>query len=157
MLRIASVQGTSMSPTLNHGEQLLAIRPIWSGLWYKKETIVILERDLFETDFDLAMELKKQQFPTHSQYIKRIIGIGGDTVRIPISEIRVRFDDITTAACVVENIFVCNVPKNHVFVRGDGADSVDSIIWGPIPVASIRYIVLCRFPSLRPIRQVNRP
>ena len=40
-----------------------------------------------------------------------------------------------------------HIPPKHVFVRGDNTrGSIDSLVWGPIPVRSIQGIVLRKLP-----------
>lgn len=97
-----------------------------------------------------------------STYVKRIIGIEGDTIEIKSGSILVNGTSVKTESVkeksewMIENVeqtkYVVTkipekdtdygpveIPPNHFFVLGDNrADSVDSRNWGPIPLSYLK-------------------
>jgi len=163
---IATVHGSSMYPTLREGDRLLSLN-LLPRLWLRKGQIVIgtlnhLESssspELFvdidtisEPDFALESlsesELEDLPLePNYSKFIKRIIGLPGDTVCIPISSLHEFMQTVLRSRCDADGNLVWTVPENHCFVRGDGLISMDSLTVGPIPLSAITGITLMNLP-----------
>lgn len=157
MFKIVLVNGQSMSPTLLNGERVLAWTP-FAKQFFKRGTIVTLSH------FHMQLPANKRSHPAfHAAvvsieqeqselFVKRIIGLPGDTVRISIDQLPPH------ALATVDPQVICNgsellwhIPDGQVFVRGDGQQSNDSIAWGAIPFEKLDQIVLCRFPSFQRI------
>ena len=132
------VFGRSMEPTLSEGDYLIIskVGPSWSsirGASYQPERgdIVVLEAN-------------------NTRLIKRIIGLGGDTVRVAGGELTVTneenpqgFDPYENALSTIPTSgdIQVRVPEGEVFVVGDnreGGNSLDSRNQlGTIPVEDI--------------------
>jgi len=118
---LVRVQHGSMSPALEDGEIVLAVRCL-SRSWVIPGRVVILDPPL----------------STHLSYaIKRVVGVAGQT-----HELENDPDSIRTEA----GRWV--IPPGYCFVRGDNsAVSVDSRSWGPVPVGTVAGIVVFKLPA----------
>lgn len=146
-------------PTLYDGERVLAYTPLFR-CQYREGCIVTL-RHFQPSTPPVELQQKHENWLTSASahdvasavYVKRIIGLPGNTVRIPQRDVdELNLPEIDARSELIDNHYVWTVPQGCVFVRGDGTVSVDSISWGPIPLTSLWQIVLCRYPSLRRIR-----
>ena len=126
-LAVVTVEGTSMVPTLHYGDRVLAWR-LWPARWLRRGAIVVVEH---EADRARARRWSRPQEP--ALYVKRLVGLPGDTVQSG--------NDETQRLAV---------PPRHLFVCGDNRPgSRDSRHWGPLPLRSLRGIVLTKLPGKR--------
>jgi signal peptidase I len=157
MLKIVSINGQSMIPTLQNGERVLAWTP-FARHFFKRGAIVTLSHFHIhlpadkknQPGFQAAMAAIAQE--RAELFIKRLVGLPGDTVRIPVSQLSshtLASADRQAIRCGDELLW--HIPAGHVFVHGDGQVSNDSVAWGPIPFEKLDQIVLCRFPSFQRI------
>ena len=134
------VSGTSMVPTFQNGDYLIVDKISYELGSPQRDDVVV-----FEYPHDVY-----QSSPTHTgpktYYIKRIIGLPGDTIDIKGNQIT-----ITNAAhpdgFQLDQPFVENTGNNDLhyvmgegeyFVMGDNrAGSFDSRYWGPLPAKDI--------------------
>jgi signal peptidase I len=157
MFKIVWIKGQSMMPTLQNGERVLAWTP-FARRFFKRGVIVTLSH------FHIHLPADKQNHPGFRAataaiaqeraelFIKRLVGLPGDTVRIPLSRLSLHaLAAVDPQAVRRGDELVWRVPAGHVFVRGDGLQSNDSVAWGPIPFAKLSQLVLCRFPSFQRI------
>jgi signal peptidase I len=157
MFKIVLVNGQSMIPTLQNGERVLAWIP-FARRFFKRGAIVTLSH------FHIHLPAGKQNHPgfraataaiaqeQSELFIKRLVGLPGDTVRIPLSQLSPHsLVTVDPRAARRSDELVWHVPAGYVFVRGDGQVSNDSVAWGPIPFEKLDQIVLCRFPSFQRI------
>ena len=155
MFSIISVRGISMFPTLEDSEQVLAWTPFHHSLFRRNMIVTVQHVNVQMTE--RLLEIGRNNFPTEwsELLIKRLIGLPGDTVRIP--KHKVKSDYMDNHAIQTDSAFIWHVPAGHVFVRGDGRTSVDSTTWGCIPINELQQIVMCRFPSLSAVRRQEAP
>ncbi len=127
VFRIVLVQGDSMNSTLTNGDRLII-----SHLNYtpKRDDIVVVEA---KTDY------------FHKTIIKRVIGIGGDTVRINYNDNTItvngsvikddhkkevmldKFQFFDTTYMIEDGVYEYKVPDGKIFVMGDNRNnSTDS-------------------------------
>lgn len=157
MFKLVIVTGNSMVPSLENGERVLAWTP-FSKRYFRRGRIATLSYLVMNTFADPRSYFGScAQMTTLKQrrtelFIKRILGLPGDTVRIPVDQLASYVLDTASLLANQDNgDLVWQVPDGHVFVRGDGLHSSDSLTWGPIPIAHLQQIVLCRFPSFKRI------
>jgi signal peptidase I len=121
---IVTVEHESMLPTLQHGDRVLALRRGFRR-WIRRGSIVLVA-------FPDAAELPEAP----GLYVKRVVALSGATITLPFS----RSEEKTW-----------HIPPHHLFVCGDNrAGSVDSREWGPVPVSSIRGLILTKLRPASP-------
>ena len=117
------IEGDSMTPTLQHGQSVLVVRPYFSWNRLRRGDIVVLRRP----------------GPPEGTYIKRIIGLPDEEIKL--NEGRCYVDDImvTTPGKIPtgDRSTWWNGP-DEFFVLGDNpALSTDSRTFGPVPMELI--------------------
>lgn len=119
------VDGYSMEPTLHTGE------------------FVIVNRLAYQIGSPKVGDVIVFHYPRDPQqeYIKRIIGLGGDTVRVEGGQVYVNgqrlYEPYIAAPPAYRNVW--HVPKDSLFVLGDNRNnSSDSHNWGFVPM---NYVV----------------
>lgn len=115
------VDGFSMVPTLQSGELVVVNKLAYK--WNEPETGDIV---VFQYPRDPEQE-----------YIKRVIGTAGDTVRIEDGQVYVNdtpiFEPYISTPTSYENEWI--IPQDSIFVLGDNRNnSSDSHSWGPVPM-----------------------
>lgn len=132
------VLGNSMYPTLQEKDRLFANKiPLYFSSPDRGEIVVLKAPDTVNKD-----------------YIKRVIGIGGDTVAIIDGKVylngKLLEEDYIEEGAYTE-VYGENyweVPEGYVFVLGDNRDegaSKDSRFFGCIPIESIKGITTFRY------------
>lgn len=186
---ITTVHGDSMYPTLMEGDRLLSLN-LFPRLWLRKGQIVtgninqlnlpspevfadihtIIDPDSTTDEacaFESFNESDSQTITFESEYskfVKRIVGLPGDTVCISISSLHEFMQTVLRSAegssaslsgCDSDGNLIWTVPENHCFVRGDGLVSMDSLIVGPIPLSALTGIALMKLPRRLDIDTVH--
>jgi signal peptidase I len=114
------VDGYSMEPTLQSGEFVIVNR-----LAYKFTEPQIGDVIVFHYPRDPEQE-----------YIKRVIGLPGDTVRVSQGEVYINGEPLAEPYIAAEPTYdsTWNVPADSFFVLGDNRNnSSDSHNWGAVP------------------------
>jgi len=118
------VEGFSMEPTLHNGEYVIV----------NKVSYRLSEPEL--GDIIVFQPPKKPD----QEYIKRVIGVPGDNVRIAEGEVYVNGNLLTEEYINADPTYVGSwaVPTEHLFVLGDNRNnSSDSHDWGFVPYNNI--------------------
>lgn len=173
---ITTVHGDSMYPTLREGDRLLSLNFL-PHLWLHKGQIVIGNINQLElqspsevfADIDIMGELDSTFEnlseadienlpiePNYSKFIKRIVGLPGDTVCIPLSSLHEFMQTVLRSRCNADGNLIWTVPENHCFVRGDGLISMDSLTVGPIPLSEITGIAVLKLPRHSDVDSVQQ-
>ncbi|MCX7845699.1 MAG: signal peptidase I [Dictyoglomaceae bacterium] len=121
ILQISYIPTGSMIPTLNDGEAVLVVRiPYYFREPERGEIIVF-----------------KYPLDTSKEYVKRLIGLPGDTVEIKQGNVYVNgklLEENYVKRKSDDNYGPVKVPKDSYFVLGDNRPvSVDSRYWGFVP------------------------
>ncbi|MBE7024953.1 MAG: signal peptidase I [Ruminococcaceae bacterium] len=120
VFRIVKVDGSSMEPTLKNGERLVMLR---LGYTPKAGDIVVV-------DVSDKQNLNRANGSRQLRYIKRIIGMPGDTVRFEERGGKVAVlinGEVREEPYIISDLYFNNVtldkdyavPADHVFVMGD--------------------------------------
>ena len=130
---VVMVQGYSMSPTLEDGDRVLALRTVWLR-WVQKGQIVLFRQSpLDEISGDLPLAL----------HIKRVVALAGETYRS--TSLPPGYHECVTQE---EQTASWHIPRNSIFVCGDNREqSIDSRSWGPLPLRNVRGIVVKKLAS----------
>lgn len=118
------VSGMSMSPTLTDGDKLLLVE----GKEYKRGDIIVMDSVVTEG----------------STYVKRVIGVSGDTVKIEDGKVYVNDEEVVgdeigdTLTNTEEEVSTVNVPEGEVYVLGDNREgSTDSRYFGTVDLSVV--------------------
>jgi signal peptidase I len=137
---VVVVDGISMSPTLAPGDRMLGLRR-WPRRWLRNGQIVVVapgdrpECGLLQADL----------------YIKRIVGSAGDTLVTTIDQLSPALRAGLCAAHDARGQRSWHIPAGRCFVRGDHPrGGFDSLAWGPIPLSTVRALVVARLPGKAP-------
>lgn len=168
---VITVCGESMEPTLVTGDRLFVFK-LLPRLWLRRGQIITGELDqstatavletligaeelnrleAIATDFDIPLEdtipleTEEPAGINCSRFVKRLIGLPGDVVRIPLQTLSEPMQALLKPNCEEQDELIWNVPKGHCFIRGDGSVSIDSLILGPIPIAQLTGVSLFKF------------
>lgn len=144
IIRPFVVNGASMDPTLKTGDYLLIDEITYKLREPERGDVVVFRSPPEPTKF----------------FIKRIIGLPGDTVSIEGSVVKITnaqnpkgfvlSEEFITHASV--NSMTVNVPADEYFVMGDNRNgSFDSRSWGTLPKANLRGRALLRLLPLKEI------
>lgn len=134
------VSGLSMSPTLGNGDRVV----VTDGDKYELGDIIV-----FESPVDSSVD-----------YVKRVIGVEGDTVTIQNGEVWVNGEKVynqeefgVTDSFREDGFLETLVPKGHIFVLGDNREnSMDSRIFGTISTRLIKGKMFCK---LLPVSEIS--
>ena len=118
------VEGFSMEPTLHDGELVIVNKlSYWFGEPQRGEII----------------QFRPPQNPDEP-YIKRIIGLPGDRIRVINGEVYVNDERIDEPYIAAAPRYQSEwgVPEDSLFVLGDNRNnSSDSHSWGPVPMENV--------------------
>jgi signal peptidase I len=135
------VEGFSMTPTLENGEYVLISRLAYKVGDYKRGDIIVFRPPMYP---DASFWQRLFGLPgfddKYEDYIKRIIGLPGETVRI--ADGKVYINDIQLIepyiAVPINYSNSWTVPEGQLFVLGDNRNnSADSHAWGFLPEQNV--------------------
>ena len=140
---LITIQGDSMYPTLKHGDRVWARQVLFQPN-PTKEDVVLIKRS-FDDSIKDPFSIKRG-VADDNLIVKRVVGLAGDTITIPLSDLdaipREWLPEDLEQRADCNGDLVYFIPSSHCFVRGDGEVSVDSAVWGPVPIDSIQGVVL---------------
>jgi signal peptidase I len=135
------VLGSSMIPTLNNGEYVLISRLAYKLGDYQRGDIIVFRPPMYP-DVPLWQRLfgPPNFGEQYEDYIKRIIGLPGETVRIANGTVYINDAPLLESyiATPPEYDGEWTVPEGQLFVLGDNRNnSADSHAWGFLPEENI--------------------
>jgi hypothetical protein len=78
-------------------------------------------------------------------FIKRIVGVEGDTLVTSITDLAEHLRPEQLAAHNGEGLRSWHIPPGHIFVRGDSSPGGhDSLTWGPVASRTVLGVVVMR-------------
>jgi signal peptidase I len=134
------VDGFSMRPTLENNQFVLVYRLAYLDGRFERGDIVVFRPPMYPQEEPWRHWLGMPGFSIYEDYIKRVIGLPGETVRIQNGQVFI--NDIPLEepyiASPPQYSGVWQVPEGHIFVLGDNRNnSSDSHSWGPLPVENV--------------------
>jgi signal peptidase I len=137
-LVVVMVENSSMSPTLLPGDRVLAVRHVPTR-WLRKGQIVLV--------WPWQNSSAQPKFFQVTLYIKRVAGLGGETLTTAINGPLVFRDSSDPTLNSHQGERVWQIPPRHLFVLGDNRrSSQDSRDWGPLPARSVLGVALMKLP-----------
>lgn len=133
-LLITTIWGSSMAPTLCHGDRVLVLRRFHRRA-VRTDCIVIVHQPGAPTNTGI-------KHVGSMPFIKRVIGLAGDMLALPDTTL-ILSEALTAESQATLPLRTWHIPPGHVFVRGDNPSTdVDSRRWGPVPMSNIVGVVL---------------
>ena len=135
------VDGFSMRPTLDDGEFVLINRLAYQFGTFQHGDIIVFRPPMYpEAGFFRRLLGLPNISDDYEDYIKRVIGLPGDTVRIEKGTVRINGTLITENYIAAEPDYSgeWTVPAGNLFVLGDNRNnSADSHAWGFLPEQNV--------------------
>jgi signal peptidase I len=126
------IPSESMVPTLEVGDRLIVEKLSYYGHLPHRGDIVV---------FAPPPQLQEQGYQADQAFIKRVIGVPGDTVAVQNGRVFVNRELLTEAYIAEQPNYPMSpivVPPDSLFVMGDNRNnSNDSHIWGFLPTANV--------------------
>jgi signal peptidase I len=135
------VEGFSMLPTLNNGEYVLISRLAYKVGDYQRGDIIVFRPPMYpDAPFWQRLFGLPDFDDKYEDYIKRIIGLPGETVRIANGTVYINNVPLKEPyiAAPPDYSNEWTVPEGQLFVLGDNRNnSADSHAWGFLPEENI--------------------
>jgi signal peptidase I len=125
---IVTIEHESMSPALHDGDRVLVFR-YWPVKLLKRGDIILVWPWM-----DLIKFNREPKPFGIIPYIKRVVGLPGDTIVTCLNELDDYHQEKLRLTYDVKGEKTIIVPNNHFFVRGDyPIGGIDSRTFGPVP------------------------
>jgi signal peptidase I len=135
------VEGYSMRPTLDNGEYVLINRLAYKSGNYQRGDIIVFRPPMYpDANFWQRLFGLPNFDNKYEDYIKRIIGLPGETVRIAGGTVYINNIPLVEAYIAAPPDYngEWTVPQGQLFVLGDNRNnSADSHAWGFMPMENI--------------------
>lgn len=161
IIQAFKIPSASMEDTLEIGDHLMVTKSIYGTKLPLTDITILPFRDPAPRDiivFEYPRD-KHKPFAERKDYIKRIVGLPGDRVRMESQVVYVNDEAFDVpqashkgsqglASKLIYNFSEVTVPEGHYFVLGDNRDrSSDSRFWGFVPKENIRGKAFIKYIS----------
>jgi signal peptidase I len=153
------VDGYSMRPTLQDGEFVLINRLAYHFGDFQRGDIIVFRPPMYpEADFFRRLLGLPNISNDYEDYIKRIIGLPGDTVKIGNGSVEINGTRIGESYIAAAPGYSgeWTVPAGNLFVLGDNRNnSADSHAWGFLPEQNVlgkALVVYWPFPDWKVLK-----
>ena len=122
VLRLVTVRGTGMSPTLESGECVLCVRQDFldKTIGLLPERIWRIGRDdLVLIDYAPKDDEGNRKKGQSALLVKRVIGVGGDVIDVQDGQMTVNGNPVSGLASGGDLVYPVTVPSKTLFVMGD--------------------------------------
>ena len=122
VLRLVTVRGTGMSPTLESGECVLCVRQVFldKTVGLLPERIWRIGRDdLVLIDYAPKDDEGNRKKDQSALLVKRVIGVGGDVIDVQNGQMTVNGNPVPGLASGGDLVYPVTVPSKTLFVMGD--------------------------------------
>jgi signal peptidase I len=148
-LYLVTVIGASMRPLFTHGDRVLVFCGYPTNR-LRRGQIVVLTTTRYKG--------YKREPGRQTWYVKRIVALEGETFTTDTAPYPAADARALNAQGDEAGRWSWQIPPGHVFVCGDNReDSIDSRIWGSIPVNQIIGVVLTKLPTTVATRPEQLP
>tara|TARA_B100000427_G_scaffold48117_1_gene36111 strand:- start:1662 stop:2141 length:480 start_codon:yes stop_codon:yes gene_type:complete len=158
-----------MEPTLNINDRVLVIKDKFLKVDYKIGDVIVFynpnyvyKKSTYQEFYDSLQvwNFNNEQLTIDTAFIKRVIGLEGDTIQITKDGQILNNGEIVEIANVIEdNIYedsIFLVKENTIFVLGDNRkNSIDSRLYGPIDKEQIIGKALYKIFPFNEIKKIN--
>ena len=158
-----------MEPTLNINDRVLVIKDKFLKVDYKIGDVIVFynpnyvyKKSTYQEFYDSLQvwNINNEQLTIDTAFIKRVIGLEGDTIQITKDGQILNNGEIVEIANVIEdNIYedsIFLVKENTIFVLGDNRkNSIDSRLYGPIDKEQIIGKALYKIFPFNEIKKIN--
>ncbi len=134
------VDGFSMHPTLEDDQFVLVSRLAYLDGKFERGDVIVFRPPMYPEEARWRHFVGLPGFSAYEDYIKRIIGLPGETVRIENGQVFINDVPLQEPyiAAPPQYSGVWQVPEGYLFVLGDNRNnSSDSHSWGPLPVENV--------------------
>ncbi|MGP0129230.1 MAG: signal peptidase I [cyanobacterium endosymbiont of Rhopalodia musculus] len=134
------IPSESMLPTLEEGDRLVVEKVSYYFHSPQRGDIVV---------FEPPIQLRLQGYKKEQAFIKRVVGVGGDTVAVVDGKVYIN-NQLLPEDYILEsphyNLKPITIPDSKLFVMGDNRNnSNDSHIWGMLPRENVIGHAVFRF------------
>ncbi|HYG57033.1 MAG TPA: signal peptidase I [Symbiobacteriaceae bacterium] len=140
----------SMVPTVQAGDRIFAEKVLYHFTGPRRGDIIV-----FDPPFDQSSNALLGQLGLEDDYLKRVIGLAGDTVEVKGGQVLVNGKPLKEpyiAAPPAYRYGPVTVPEGKLFVLGDNRNnSFDSHSWGFVEEESVRSRAVLRWWPLNRI------
>jgi signal peptidase I len=156
------IPSESMLPTLKVQDRLIVEKISNYAQHYKRGDILVFypPSESRETESVVSNTLKWLGFSTAPAYIKRVVGLPGETIEVKDGKVWINNQAMIESSYIKEppvyDMPPLKIPENHFFMMGDNRNnSMDSHVWGPLPIKNVIGHAAFRFWPLQRIGTLN--